>query len=119
MNSTYKKVDSRGSNVLALTTLVILIPTSVRDERVQNERGFGMGEGLDVLELAKLELCAGFFIALGWCALAHGALGIGGHLCGRWRGVVVVRLKVMMALLRGSRGGVKIYVVEILSRVYQ
>ena len=68
--------------LLALTTLVILIPTSVCDERVQNERSFGVREGLDVLELAQLELCAGFFVALRWCALAHGALNVGGHVCG-------------------------------------
>lgn len=73
-----------GRHLLALTTLVILIPTSVRDESVQNERSFRVRERLDVLELAKLELCAGFFVTLRWRALAHGALGVGGHVwwCG-------------------------------------
>lgn len=74
--------EGERKNVLALSTLVILVPPPVCDERVEHERGFGVCQGRDVLKLAELELCAGLLVSLGWSALAHCALGVGGHVCG-------------------------------------
>lgn len=75
-----------GDALAVIGTPGILIHLALRDEGIDDERRFGVRQRVHVLELAELELRAGFFVALGGGALAHRSRGVGGHV-GRGGGV--------------------------------
>lgn len=79
-------VEWEGDALAVIDTLRILIHLALRDEGIDDKRRFRVRQRVHVLELAELELRAGFFVALGGRTLAHCLRGVGGHV-GRGGGV--------------------------------
>ena len=79
----------RRDALAIIATLGILIHLALRDEGIDDQRRFRVRQRVHILELAELELRAGFFVALGGCTLAHRLRGVGGH-DGRGGGVGLV-----------------------------
>jgi len=72
-----------GGDVLGVVdALAVLVHLPLRHQRVDDQRRLGVRQRVDVLELAQLELGAGFLVALRRRALAHCAGRVGGHVGG-------------------------------------